>query len=125
MTLDLQPDVSQNFLGMILCFKYCDDEGFYRLDYSVKTTTSNLKCSYDGLYAHYYNESWMVVVPRSVFTVTDADYSIELVANQDILGVHLLYKMEIPKIEHDSTKGQVQDEGSYPFKRLKHLISDN
>ncbi|XP_017235570.1 disease resistance protein RPV1 isoform X2 [Daucus carota subsp. sativus] len=124
-TLDLQPDVSQNFLGMILCFKYCDDEGFYRLDYSVKTTTSNLKCSYDGLYAHYYNESWMVVVPRSVFTVTDADYSIELVANQDILGVHLLYKMEIPKIEHDSTKGQVQDEGSYPFKRLKHLISDN
>ncbi|KAK1382372.1 hypothetical protein POM88_020107 [Heracleum sosnowskyi] len=90
LSLDLQPNESHNFLGMVLCLKICGDNELFDIKYSVKTTTSDLIWSDDRLYTSYYHESWMVIVPRSFFSAGDGDDRIELTANAEIHGLHLL-----------------------------------
>lgn len=94
MSLALQPNESDNFLGMVFCLKGCADGELYDINYSVKTTTTDLIWSDNRLYVPYYHESWMVIVPRSIFLARDGDDRIELTANAEIHGIHLLYKTE-------------------------------
>lgn len=94
LSLDLQPNESDNFLGMVFCLKSCGDSELDDIHYSVKTTITDVKWSDERLYTPYYHESWMVIVPRSIFTARDGDDRIELTANAEILGYHLLYKTE-------------------------------
>lgn len=84
---DLLPNVSHNFLGMILFFVPFQT---YTLTYNIKNTTSDSiweSDSFDGC-----PELVMVIVPRSIFTVSDGD-GIRLTSeNANIYGIHLLYK---------------------------------
>lgn len=88
-------DLPSNVLGMILCFELCDDlEIVCRI--TLRNTTSDTEWS-KNFYC--FNQgSCMVIVPRSIFTVRDGDDRIELTANSEILGIHLLYENE-----HNST----------------------
>lgn len=97
MSLDLQTNLSHNFLATILCLNAWSEH----LDYSVKTTTSNFEWLEFGFTYPCHNiwkcltesfGSLMVILPRSVFLVGDDDDSIELSSNGKILGIHLLYK---------------------------------
>ncbi|KAK1356794.1 hypothetical protein POM88_050050 [Heracleum sosnowskyi] len=92
-SIDLPPNVSHNFLGMILCFNYPVDK-FYIIEYSIENTTSGFRLS-DSLYNSHNTESLMVIVPRSIFSVSDGDHRVELTANIEIHGIHLLYKTEL------------------------------
>lgn len=123
LSLDLPPNVSQNYLAMILCFKHWGDKQSYRRNFSVKTTPSDViwngkaHCTPD-----YYHESCMVIVPRSIFLVRDGDDRIEITAEAEIYGIHLLYQTETTMTdEYNDTTVSVEDEGSYPSKRLKHF----
>lgn len=67
--------------------------------YSVTKTTSGLIWSnildVPGKY-----ESLMVMVPKSIFLITDDDHKIELIADTVIIvGIHLLYKTETTVID--------------------------
>lgn len=122
MSLGLSPDVSHNFLGMVLCFDHMEDMYFQRAVYSVKTTTSDFAWS-DGRYFSFYTEdeeeefdhcSCMHIVPKSIFSLSDDDDEIEFTAapvifyfkfgdledcerteTARILGIHLLYKSDL------------------------------
>lgn len=91
----------------------------------------------------------MVIVPRSIFPIKDGDEEIKLVSfAADINGIHLLYKSEYDSTTVDveneksnpsfsdwesnknwlslgSTAVNVEEETSYPSKRLKRLQCDN
>lgn len=117
-SLYLRPNVSHNLLGMILCFKHLED--FDLIEYSVENTTSRFILQ--GKLNNYNHDSLMVIVPTSIFPVIDGDSRIKLrTINADILVIHLLYKDEITTI--DSVN--IEEERSYPSKRLKHFESDN
>lgn len=111
-SLDLPPNVSCNFWAMFICCKhryYVDDRSKV---YSVKTTTNDFawKGSEDDHYLFDGNSS-MIIVPRSIFSVTDSDNKIELSveptsmfglgdgelssARNHILGIHLQYRTKI------------------------------
>ncbi|KAK1367915.1 hypothetical protein POM88_034007 [Heracleum sosnowskyi] len=104
---DLPPDVSPNFMAMILCCKNWDI--FNSFNYSVKTNT-NVFESTDMpsiefiIFLTQPDFSSMIIVPRTVFSVTDSDDRIEFTAhphqlgdeeNVEILGIHLLYKSDV------------------------------
>ncbi|KAL8087615.1 hypothetical protein AgCh_037676 [Apium graveolens] len=88
---NLLPNESHNFMGIILCF-----EGPARMNvqYSVKNTTSGFIWSSVGpdLFIYGYG-SLMVIVPKSIFSVTDDDHRIEFTTHDEvkIVGIHLLY----------------------------------
>ncbi|KAK1382380.1 hypothetical protein POM88_020115 [Heracleum sosnowskyi] len=113
-TLNLASNVLHTFLGIILCFKHRDNNS-HRIHYSLRNTISGSVWSHN-LYTLDHNESWMVIVPRSLCPVNIDGYNrIELrTKNADVLGYHLLH----------STTVTVEDERSCPSKRLKHLESD-
>lgn len=116
-SLDLPPNLSHNFLALILCSKFPWHGKAY---YSVKTTTNDfvwiqgfpsLRCFYNDRDDHKDNPC-IDVVPRAIFSVTDSDNRIEFAAHQEyyrsssnnltlltenaeILGIHLLCKPEI------------------------------
>ncbi|XP_063942126.1 disease resistance protein RPV1-like isoform X1 [Daucus carota subsp. sativus] len=143
-SLDLPPNMSHNFLALILCSRFSRDGEAY---YSVKTTTNDfvwrqgvpsLRYFYDH-YDDYNRVPCMDVVPRKVFSVTDSDYRIIFKARQkyyescgdnvtlltqaaEILGLYLLYKPEITVFnECNRTTIDVDEEGRHSSKRLKHL----
>ncbi|XP_074357077.1 TMV resistance protein N-like [Apium graveolens] len=95
MSLDLQPNVSPNYLGMILCFQRAVGCYCYILDFSAKTLSTNFTWS-DTFHDVYY-DSCIVVVPRSIFSVGGCDNRIEVISNGDaaIFGIHLLSETEI------------------------------
>ncbi|KAK1352154.1 hypothetical protein POM88_053658 [Heracleum sosnowskyi] len=96
---DLLPNESHNFMGIILCFqrpKYAP-LGF---GYSVKNTTSGFIWSSGG--PDMFSNSWlMVIVPKSIFSVTDDDHRIELTTHVNVkfVGIHLLYNTETETTE--------------------------
>ncbi|KAK1353331.1 hypothetical protein POM88_052466 [Heracleum sosnowskyi] len=121
MSLDLPPNVSHNFLAMVLCFKRTGHPDIDLLNYSVHNTTSDFKWTDSVRYD--YHDVMIIVLPRSIFSVNDGDETIELRSNQGIIGIHLMYQTENTTDEHDSSIVNVEDESSYPSKRLKHLES--
>ncbi|KAK1386343.1 hypothetical protein POM88_024078 [Heracleum sosnowskyi] len=120
-SVNLQPNLSQNYLGLILCF-----QSWLLYDYSVMTSASNvLRLRSDTGF----EDSSIVIVPRSIFTVTDADHTIKFTSTARKHWIHLLYKTE-----DDNTTVNVEDErntlsasdlevedGGHPSKRLKLL----
>lgn len=140
-SLRLPPNVSHNFLGMILCFEHLEALNFRRATYSVKTTTNNFVWSHGGNVSlsdfddeDYDHLSCMDIVPKSIFSLRDGDDKIEftaapiifvfdsypfggseLTADATILGIHLLYKKEIAMIgECKSTILNEEEAGSCP-----------
>ncbi|KAK1386340.1 hypothetical protein POM88_024075 [Heracleum sosnowskyi] len=77
-SVNLQPNLSQNY---------------YEPDYSVMTSASNIF------------GPGIVIVPRSIFTVTDADHTIKFTSKASKHWIHLLYKNE-----DDNTTVNVEDE---------------
>lgn len=134
-SLELPPNLSHNYVGMILCFQHSGDENFQSVFYSIKTTTNDFVWSDGGnfsLSGDYYHKSSMHIVPKSIFSVRDGDNRIEfsaarklnlynatserteLTENAEILGIHLLYKTESTMIDNcDNTIVNVEDERSY------------
>ncbi|KAK1382024.1 hypothetical protein POM88_019759 [Heracleum sosnowskyi] len=96
-SVNLQPNLSQNYLGLILFFQSW--QLYHELDYSVMTSASNVFRSND------YTSDTIVIVPRSIFTVTDADHTIKFTSNANKQWIHLLYKNE-----DDNTTVNVEDE---------------
>lgn len=41
-----------------------------------------------------YNESLIVIVPRTIFSLKDGDAGIEFTSDADLSGIYLLYKTE-------------------------------
>ncbi|KAL8090673.1 hypothetical protein AgCh_039925 [Apium graveolens] len=89
------PNESHNFIGIILCFEIINTLYGVYFGYSVKNTTSGFIWSSDNLDVPSFG-SLMVIVPKSIFSVTDDDNTIELTANNNVIivGIHLLYKTE-------------------------------
>lgn len=124
-SVNLQPNLSHNYLGMILSFNMMGKT--HEPDYSVMTSASNILRSRHQDERH---QSGVKIVPRSIFTVTDTDHAIKVKSNASSHWIHLLYKNE-----DDSTSVNVEDErnnplasdleveeeGGYPSKRLKLL----
>nr|XP_017220706.1 PREDICTED: uncharacterized protein LOC108197553 isoform X2 [Daucus carota subsp. sativus] len=79
-SVNLQPNLAHSYLGMILCF---DNHAFY----SVMTTASNI-------FESHIDSSGIVIVPRSIFTVTDTDHTITFASRARRHWIHLLYKNE-------------------------------
>ncbi|KAK1382381.1 hypothetical protein POM88_020116 [Heracleum sosnowskyi] len=128
-SLNLPSQVLHDFLAIIVCFKHWDNNS-YRIDCSLKNATSGFVWSHN-LYTLDCNESWMVIVPRSIFPVIDGNNRIELrTTNADVLGHHLLHSTTVTVEDERSCpskrlKHLESDEKSYPSKRLKHLESDD
>ncbi|KAK1367909.1 hypothetical protein POM88_034001 [Heracleum sosnowskyi] len=133
---DLPPDVSPNFMSMILCCKHRDS--FHHANYSVKTNTNVFE--WIGMPQIKTDLSYMSIVPRTVFSVTDSDDRIEFTVlsvtgnddasddesddeeNVEILGIHLLYKSDVTLIDEcDSNTINVDEEKVHSSKRLKHV----
>lgn len=94
MSLDLQPNASHNFLGIILVFE--DD---YNFDYSVKNVTSGFVLS-DHHYSLYKHEILIVIVPGSIFSISKGDNRIELTSTlKNIIGIHLLHKSKTRRLQ--------------------------
>ncbi|KAK1352151.1 hypothetical protein POM88_023589 [Heracleum sosnowskyi] len=94
----LLPNESRNFMGIILCFQR---PRRMNIQYSVKNTTSGFIWSSCGPDFFIYG-SLMVIVPKSIFSVTDDDHRIELTITDDrveMIGIHLLYNTETETIE--------------------------
>ncbi|KAK1367912.1 hypothetical protein POM88_034004 [Heracleum sosnowskyi] len=141
---DLPPDVSPNFMAMILCCKHMDF--FHHANYSVKTNTNVFEwIGMPQIETFSTDLSYMIIVPRTVFSVTDSDDRIEFTVlsvtdsddrieitalphwlkdeeNVEILGIHLLYKSDVTLIDEcDSTTINVDEEKVHSSKRLKHV----
>lgn len=124
-TGDLQPKAAHNFLAIILFFTPLKICNLNRVGYHVNITTSNFRGEYGGLDASYRREPVMVIVPRSIFLITNDDRTIKLqVRNAEILGIRLLCETEseILDVHHSSwnkraypLRKSVEDERSYPY----------
>ncbi|XP_074333532.1 TMV resistance protein N-like isoform X2 [Apium graveolens] len=146
--LHLPPNVSHNFLGMVLCFEHMEALNLQRASYSVMTTTNNFAWSDRGNlpFSDYDDEDYdhlscMDIVPKSVFSLRDSDDKIkftaapiifvfdstpfggsELIADATILGIHLLYKTETAVIDKcEITIVSAEEERSCPSKQSKHF----
>ncbi|KAL8090587.1 TMV resistance protein N-like [Apium graveolens] len=98
-SVDLLPNVWHNIFGLIICF---EPSKTYSVAYSLKNVATDFIWSSKSY--NCYRKSLMVVVPRSIFLVKDGDHRIELRANAEIYGIHILNKM----IE-DSTNVNVEE----------------
>ncbi|KAK1382286.1 hypothetical protein POM88_020021 [Heracleum sosnowskyi] len=95
MSLRMPPNESHNLLGMILCFEGRENYwGYNKIDYSVENTTTG----FIWRELSYLNdcESLMVILPISIFPITDADEKIVLTSSYaaSVCGIYLLYKSE-------------------------------
>ncbi|KAL8090316.1 hypothetical protein AgCh_039695 [Apium graveolens] len=91
MSIDLPPNMSDDFLGMILCFKHLGDDLFQAAYHSVKNTRST--CIWRDSSELFYGETLMVIVPGSIFSVRDGASKFELTTTDaEISGTLLLYK---------------------------------
>lgn len=129
--LNLPPNLSHKFLAMILCY---EDFQSNQPAYSVRTTTKEFdwsvkdRFSYCFLFSRKYN-SCIDIVPKSIFSVTSGDEKIEFINSGEragvILGIHLLYKMEITVIdESDRTTVNGDKERTHFPERWKILRND-
>ncbi|XP_074359277.1 TMV resistance protein N-like isoform X2 [Apium graveolens] len=91
---ELLPNESHNFMGIILCFND-PIQSCVGFNYSVKNTTSGFMRSYSSDVPGYEGFDWlmMVIVPKSIFSITDDDNTIELTVDKrvNLVGIHLLY----------------------------------
>lgn len=101
--MDLPPDVSHGFLGMILCFKHPGMIYFTRMIILLKTPL--VIFIWSGDFDIYEGESLMVIVPRFIFFVRDGDDRIELITKKaEIFRILLMYNTEFVMIEeYDNT----------------------
>lgn len=89
-SLDLTPSTSHNFLGTILCFKEATSVHGNENTYSIKNTRSGFKWS--SSIHNYYTDGLIIIVPESIFSVTDGDHRIEFAAaGREFFAIHLLY----------------------------------
>ncbi|KAK1382550.1 hypothetical protein POM88_020285 [Heracleum sosnowskyi] len=108
--VDLVPDMSHNFLGLVLCFKGTTTTPNF-IKYTVKNTTSGYKCE-----KQVYSKSlelFMVMLPRSIFWVSNGDDKLEVESDTNICGMHLLYKRESKtrkKLPPPDNKNEVEAE---------------
>ncbi|KAK1382384.1 hypothetical protein POM88_020119 [Heracleum sosnowskyi] len=108
-SFNLPPYVSHNFLAMILCFKNWGVVTYGKQPYSIKNTRSGF--IWNGSYNNNYPEVQIIIVPRSIFSFKDGDERIEITANAEILGIHLLHRTEITMIDQsDSSLVNVVEE---------------
>ncbi|KAK1382368.1 hypothetical protein POM88_020103 [Heracleum sosnowskyi] len=120
MCLDLPPNVSRDYLAMILCFTLRGNNDLNISTYSVKNTTSKFIWNYSFL--SHYHESLIVILPSSSFSVRDGDQRIEITSNSEICGSHLLYRADVTGMdEYNSSTFIAEDNRSCPSKRSKHL----
>ncbi|XP_063946914.1 TMV resistance protein N-like isoform X4 [Daucus carota subsp. sativus] len=77
---------ASNYFAMILCFDQDKDDS-EPASYSVMTSASNI-------FKSRIDSSGIVIVPRSIFTVTDTDHTIIFASTVDRHWIHLLYKNE-------------------------------
>ncbi|KAK1367913.1 hypothetical protein POM88_034005 [Heracleum sosnowskyi] len=135
--LELPPNVSHNYVGMILCFQHSGDKNCQSVFYSIETTTDDFVWIDGGDFSSsddYYHISRMDIVSKSIFSVIDGDHRIEFSAarkinlynatsertesteNAEILGIHLLYRTECTMIDEcNNSTVNVEDERSYPL----------
>ncbi|XP_063940300.1 TMV resistance protein N-like isoform X2 [Daucus carota subsp. sativus] len=89
-SLDLTPSTSHNFLGTILCFKEATSVHWNENTYSIKNIRSGFKWS--SSIHNYYTDGLIIIVPESIFSVTDSDHRIEFTAaGREFFAIHLLY----------------------------------
>lgn len=116
-SIDLPPNLLQNFLAMILCSKHSGNEKHGIAVYSVKTTTNDFVLRDNPLLRYLYDgcddDSCINIVPRTIFSIKDGDDKIEFTAclhffgdnvtisteKAKILGIHLLYNPEIRTLD--------------------------
>ncbi|KAL8090598.1 hypothetical protein AgCh_039881 [Apium graveolens] len=104
-TGDLQQKAAHNFLAMILFFTPLKIFNLNRVGYHVNITTSTFTGEYRGLDASYRREPVMVIVPRSIFLITNDDRTIKLqVRNAEILGIRLLCETESEILDSTSLR---------------------
>lgn len=77
---------------MIVCFKNEKDDERFSTTYSVKNATSDF--IWTRSFSRVTDETQMIIVPGSIFSVTDGDDRIELIADAEVCGIHLVYKIE-------------------------------
>lgn len=73
----------------------------------------------DNIYVSNDDESWMVILPRSIFSIrNNCDNRIRVTSEERmILGIHVVYEMETTMInEFGSDIAIVEDVRSYPSK---------
>ncbi|KAK1355532.1 hypothetical protein POM88_048788 [Heracleum sosnowskyi] len=130
-SLDLPPNMSNNFSAMIIC---CEHRNYIRdsKKYYVKTTTNGFAWMGVNGYNPYdfHSNSCMDIIPRSIFSVTDSDNKIELSvlpssvfelraganeselasATDNILGIHLQYRKKITMTDmyNNTAKGFIR-----------------
>ncbi|KAK1382363.1 hypothetical protein POM88_020098 [Heracleum sosnowskyi] len=80
---------SHNFSAMIFCLKRWGDN----LDYNVKSSTSGLL--WRGSFGTCDDQSLMVLVPKSIFSLKDGENKIIVSATAIIHGYHVLKETEI------------------------------
>ncbi|KAK1367921.1 hypothetical protein POM88_034013 [Heracleum sosnowskyi] len=129
--LDLPPNNSHNFLAMILCYK---DFGSYKGSYSVRTTTKEFDWRVEDSLHSYFPffeicDSCLDIVPKSTFSVTDGDSRIGFrcfgASTGEILGFHLLYKMDITITDEcDSTTVNADKERTHFSEQWESLRND-
>ncbi|KAK1382305.1 hypothetical protein POM88_020040 [Heracleum sosnowskyi] len=134
MYLDLPPNVSHKYLGMILCIRtlsYFTSYSVEKTSYYVKKTPSDV--IWRGLFENYGYKKLMVIVPRSTFLVKDGDYSITVKVGPhvEIYGVHLLYGTEDALFYRAESRNRCVlglfsslelYKGSHVFKQLKTAV---
>ncbi|XP_074358260.1 disease resistance-like protein CSA1 [Apium graveolens] len=105
---------SHNFLALILCFKQWED----KLEYRVENITNDIVWKDSVGFGD--NESLIVLLPRTIFSVKDGNNNITITATAEFWGIHGLFKTEL-RDEYNNT--DLGDEKCCPSKRLKHLYS--
>lgn len=83
---------SHNLLAMIVCFRNEKDDERLSTTYSVKNATSDF--IWTRSFSTFNDETRMIIVPGSIFSVTDGDDRIELIADAEVRGIHLVYEIE-------------------------------
>lgn len=79
MTLNLPPNVSHNFLAMILCLQNLGCVSYDPTFYLIKNTRSNY--TWRSNFLSKYHEVQIVIVPKSIFSINDGDDRIELLTS--------------------------------------------
>lgn len=94
--LHWEPEVTHNFLGLILCLKPKKYHPQGVVKYSVKNTASSF--IWHGCLFILSYELYIVIVPRSIFSVRNSDDRIEVESESETCAMHLLYKQEATSI---------------------------
>ncbi|XP_063938890.1 TMV resistance protein N isoform X3 [Daucus carota subsp. sativus] len=88
-SVNLQANLSHNYLGMILCFPPRIQEVF-----DVKEVYYTVTTNYHSMGQKMLCGSNIVTIPRSIFPLADFNHTIKVTSNAGRVWFHLLYKNE-------------------------------